>query len=81
MNTAFAVYVSDYGIRQVRQNAPNEIAVQAAFLLFFASEMCSKLCVRRLYFFCNGDMVWNLFDLFLGLAVLGLADPGVASGC
>ncbi len=33
----------------------------------FAFEVCLNLCVPRLYFFCNGDMVWNMFDLLLVL--------------
>ena len=40
MKIAFAVYASDCGIRQVGQNIPNEIAVEAAFLLFL---MLSRL--------------------------------------
>ena len=36
MNIAFAVYASDYGIRQVGQDIPNEIAVEAACLLFLS---------------------------------------------
>ena len=36
MNIAFDVYASDYGIRQVGQDIPNEIAVEAACLLFLS---------------------------------------------
>ena len=36
----------------------------------FAFEICLKLSVPRLYFLCNGDMVWNMFDLLLVLMSL-----------
>jgi len=36
-----------------------------SFLAFYSTELVLKVVVHRLYFFCNIDMKWNLFDLAL----------------
>jgi len=35
------------------------------FLAFYTTELVLKLLVHRLYFLCNEDMRWNLFDFLL----------------
>jgi hypothetical protein len=39
--------------------------IERSFLAFYTIELMLKLANHRLYFFCNEDMSWNIFDFVL----------------
>eukprot|EP00438_Fugacium_kawagutii_P004611 Skav229002 [mRNA] locus=scaffold127:334407:334853:+ [translate_table: standard] len=46
----------------------NDASISAIELLlasFYVIELALKLLVHRLYFFCNDEMAWNIFDFIL----------------
>jgi len=45
---------------------------ETLFTVFYLCELSLKLLTHRLYFFCNHDYRWNVFDLFL--VALGVID-------
>jgi len=46
--------------------------LELAFATYYFIEITLKLLVHRLYFFCNEELRWNLFDFFL--VVIGTAE-------
>lgn len=40
------------------------------FVIIYTLELVLKLMVHRMYFFCNSDMSWNIFDIVLVLLSL-----------
>jgi|ERR1712216_635713 len=43
---------------------------EQVFLGFYTIELMLKIAVHRLYFFCNDEMSWNIFDFVLVLQAL-----------
>lgn len=74
LNTCFMTWTVDAQMRLPSSSSefpPWVGAVETFFTLFFSFEIVLKICVHRLYFFCNATVYWNMFDGFLvGLAFL-----------
>ncbi|CAK0901070.1 unnamed protein product [Prorocentrum cordatum] len=72
LNAVFAIFSTDYDARHYLEpsNFLGETtvaiaAVNVSFMVFYAVEIFLKLCLHRLYFFCNDEWRWNIFDLLL----------------
>jgi len=65
-NAFFAAYTTNWEVTNLSEE-PNSIteAVETSFLSFYLFELILKFLVHQMYFFCNDDMRWNIFDLFL----------------
>jgi len=67
-NTIFMILATDMRAERIgsAEALPLEAQVaEVAFILFFLVELLMKFWVHRLYFFCNHESAWNLFDLLL----------------
>lgn len=81
-NTCFIAYSSDYMIKHYQSGYPDKfVVIGDVFTCIFFVELICRLCTHRLYFFCNKDRRWNLFDLVVvGVSALDLALAKSASG-
>lgn len=66
LNSVYTFAVTDQAMDQVT----HEISVihgyiEIAFMSFYLFEILLKLWVHGLYFFCNEEMSWNIFDFLL----------------
>eukprot|EP00931_Biecheleriopsis_adriatica_P008157 TRINITY_DN109382_c0_g1_i1.p1 TRINITY_DN109382_c0_g1~~TRINITY_DN109382_c0_g1_i1.p1 ORF type:complete len:637 (-),score=106.14 TRINITY_DN109382_c0_g1_i1:195-2105(-) len=65
-NSLFMVVSTDFEVQHVGQEMPESFFyVDMALAIFYMSELLLKLLVHRLYFFCNDEMAWNIFDFVL----------------
>jgi len=78
-NVVFTWYATNYEIRHI-ETGPSFLIhhVDHGFMCYYALELLSKLAVHRQFFFCNGDMWWNLFDTLL--VILSLSDLLLSCG-
>jgi len=67
MNSIFVTYTTDREAADGGEQNSSASIIEACFLTYYALEIASKLCVHHMYFFCNKEMHWNIFDLFLVL--------------
>jgi len=59
---------ADWEIKHVRGDLPLGFQlVEAAFLAYYTVELFIRIAVHRLYFFCNEEKNWNIFDFMLVL--------------
>eukprot|EP00928_Gymnodinium_smaydae_P043485 TRINITY_DN29120_c0_g1_i1.p1 TRINITY_DN29120_c0_g1~~TRINITY_DN29120_c0_g1_i1.p1 ORF type:complete len:610 (-),score=103.14 TRINITY_DN29120_c0_g1_i1:251-2080(-) len=74
-NGAFAIYATNLEVKDPSTPPPSSIGrMEIAFLIFYSIELSLKLFVHRLFFFCNVDMKWNIFDLTLvGFTLVDIA--------
>mmetsp|Transcript_9666 Transcript_9666/g.21562 ORF Transcript_9666/g.21562 Transcript_9666/m.21562 type:complete len:691 (-) Transcript_9666:128-2200(-) len=73
VHALFTAYSADYSIEYLNQEVKVWMLVMEAFFAaFYILELTLKMLVHRLYFFCNEDMSWNIFDFLL--VVFGLID-------
>jgi len=70
LNVVFQCFATNNELHNLKSGNETEayFEIDAAFLFFYTLEITLKLLVHRAYFFCNDDMKWNLFDLFLVLS-------------
>eukprot|EP00928_Gymnodinium_smaydae_P014117 TRINITY_DN15113_c0_g2_i1.p1 TRINITY_DN15113_c0_g2~~TRINITY_DN15113_c0_g2_i1.p1 ORF type:complete len:671 (+),score=125.43 TRINITY_DN15113_c0_g2_i1:71-2083(+) len=70
-NAVYTIYAEDVHSRNITAK-PNTFmqTVEPIFLVFYCLELAAKLLVHRIYFLCNNEMAWNIFDfLLVGLAI------------
>jgi len=74
LNSLFSVYTTNYEVSHYDNHASPSIFVslERAFVFFYCAELVLKISVHRLYFFCNDEMRWNLFDF--ALVIFSLID-------
>ncbi|CAE8636687.1 unnamed protein product [Polarella glacialis] len=73
LNAAFAVYTANVEINNLFADpTPFVIYTEIIFTAYYIIELLLKLAVHRVFFFCNMDMQWNLFDM--GLVLLAVYD-------
>jgi len=71
LNSVFTGYTVNFEIQNLgKKPDPFMEVMELIFLSFYTVEMGLKIHVHRLYYFCNEDMSWNLFDFFLVLVSL-----------
>mmetsp|Transcript_9908 Transcript_9908/g.28743 ORF Transcript_9908/g.28743 Transcript_9908/m.28743 type:complete len:553 (+) Transcript_9908:74-1732(+) len=80
LNSIFMAFMVDFSVKSAAETSdkvPAElIAIESTFLAFFATELVLRLIVHRLYFFCNDDMSWNVFDFgIVALSALDVLSP------
>eukprot|EP00930_Biecheleria_cincta_P096804 TRINITY_DN8859_c0_g1_i11.p1 TRINITY_DN8859_c0_g1~~TRINITY_DN8859_c0_g1_i11.p1 ORF type:complete len:620 (-),score=125.26 TRINITY_DN8859_c0_g1_i11:199-2058(-) len=68
LNAAFITLSTDRELANPGQDAAQYVTlIELAFSAFYVIELTAKLIVHRMYFFCNKDMKWNIFDFLLVL--------------
>lgn len=65
VNTMFVWFVTDYIAANLTVETGWMNNLEMAFLSYYLVEVVMKLMVHRLYFFCNADWAWNVFDLII----------------
>jgi len=66
LNSLYTIYTTNYMVSTMTDQPTSFMNVaDISFLAFYSTELVLKVVVHRLYFFCNIDMKWNLFDLAL----------------
>lgn len=64
--SVFMLQAADYTVKHLTEKpTPSMVISERFFFFFFIAEVVLRLMVHRLYFFCNDDMNWNMFDLVL----------------
>jgi len=70
-NAFFAAYTTNYEIEHLtEESTPFSNVMEWGFLGFYMVKLMLKFSVHRLFFFCNDDMRFNIFDSFLVLTSL-----------
>lgn len=64
-NTAYTTFQSNYEMETLGEKPEGDMLAETTFLVIFVLELASKIAAHRVYFFCNDDMLWNIFDLTL----------------
>jgi len=71
LNAGFMTVTTNHSVTHLSDDLPPWImAGELFFLCFYSIELTMKLCAHRIYFFCNQEMNWNLFDFALVLFTL-----------
>eukprot|EP00428_Durinskia_dybowskii_P020759 CAMPEP_0170207948 /NCGR_PEP_ID=MMETSP0116_2-20130129/3553_1 /TAXON_ID=400756 /ORGANISM="Durinskia baltica, Strain CSIRO CS-38" /LENGTH=636 /DNA_ID=CAMNT_0010458409 /DNA_START=167 /DNA_END=2077 /DNA_ORIENTATION=+ len=70
-NAVFTAYDSNYVMDNMGETSSASTVLELLFMLVYVFELVAKLCVHRLYFFCNNEMLWNIFDFMLVLFSFG----------
>lgn len=77
-NCAVTVHTTNYEAQSLKEDKSVVMKLlNIGFVAFYALELVMKLRVHRLYFFCNAEMGWNLFDLVL--VCMAVCDKFVAA--
>jgi len=86
-NVIFVAVTSNWEVDNIGKDPPLAMQiVELSFLAYYCLELFVRLTVHRLFFFCNADHKWNIFDFVL--VVLSIQDtlmfylmnPGDSSG-
>jgi len=68
LNSLYTLYDTNWQMSRLVETRPAVMtAVEVAFTIFYTCELAAKIQVHRLYFFCNSEMGWNIFDAILVL--------------
>lgn len=66
VNTVYTVLDTNYSMaHKTKEKTFLMSTLEIGFTCFYVIEIALKLCVHRLYFFCNSEVRWNLLDTFL----------------
>jgi len=66
INAFFACYATNQEVETLEaEPSPFVFGMEIFFLSFYTLELVLKLIVHGLYFFCNSEMQWNIFDALL----------------
>jgi len=66
LNSLYTLYDTNWQMSRLRETRPTVMLVmEVGFTCFYTFELGIKLNVHRLFFFCNSEMGWNLFDILL----------------
>jgi len=67
--SVFMVFLANHSVQGGASDPPRWLTLgEQSFTLFFCFEVALRLFVHRMYYFCNTDMTWNIFDLILVLS-------------
>jgi len=74
LNCLYTLYEANYHIAYLTDGRTNlMVLVDTFFTVFYAIELLLKIKVHRLFFFCNDEMAWNIFDTVLVLVAIAEA--------
>jgi voltage-gated sodium channel len=65
MNAVMTFFSTNYNVANPGETSPVYTALEVAFSIWYAMELSLKLAVHKMYFFCNENHHWNMFDFFL----------------
>jgi voltage-gated sodium channel len=65
LNAIMSFIITNYEMDNRGAPPPWAILVETAFVAFYCIELGLRLYVHRLYFFCNSNVSWNIFDFLL----------------
>mmetsp|Transcript_97 Transcript_97/g.340 ORF Transcript_97/g.340 Transcript_97/m.340 type:complete len:753 (+) Transcript_97:25-2283(+) len=67
-HTVFTILYTNWEIQHFGQEPPvAAVATEVSFQSFYIVEVLLRLLVHRLYFFCNYESKWNIFDFVLSI--------------